>query len=109
MKTDLRRPCTPSGAPAPAVLAHALTNALDPRPSAGRNPWSGPDRVGGLGRRHLRRAAVGPDLAPGPAAQLGGAAGGDGAEPDRPAAPARGRGTPGQLREAVRRRRFRAV
>src|SRR2546430_6334568 len=35
MKTDLRRPCTPSGAPASAVLAHALTNALAPVLGAG--------------------------------------------------------------------------
>jgi len=48
MTTDLRRPCTPSGGPAPALLAYAAT--------AARAAVLGPDPPPGApGRRISRR------------------------------------------------------
>src|SRR5215472_4182954 len=78
--TDLRRPCTPSGGQASAVLAHPLTNGLAPvlgaRPPAGapghrvsrriRNQSSratapvGPDRISTGSVNQWSRAATPP-------------------------------------------------
>src|SRR5215469_8143900 len=60
MKTDLRRPCTPSRGPASAVLAHLPTGRLAPVLGAGpRSGAPGPKiprpavGSGGLGERDL--------------------------------------------------------